>query len=279
MMKDRKAIQYNLAMYEKDYPFFVGESVGYESVVKHSHNFVEIVYVMSGKAKQLIDDCEVELSVGDMFVIAGSQQHSILPMGNPDEFVLINIIFDKSFLDVDYSLLSKCEIINFYESSYLRTLFQDALNCYEVRFGAFDLKVKGFVYQILAAYFDKKIYKVKNRTKSEYTSAYINAVVDYIKKHYSEKIYLRDIAKHVGLTEMYLQKVFKKECNTTIYSYLLRYRIEQCCVLLVKTDDPVIDICDKIGFFDFKNFYYYFKKIFNMTPIQYRKLYRKREND
>ena len=66
---------------------------GYESVLRHSHEFVEMVFVESGSAVQKVNSETVELRRGDMFVIADDSEHSMRPTCEENDFKVVNIIW------------------------------------------------------------------------------------------------------------------------------------------------------------------------------------------
>ena len=68
---------FNIKMYEPKKSYAVVKSTGYESVLRHSHEFVEMVFVESGSAVQKVNSETVELRRGDMFVIADDSEHSM----------------------------------------------------------------------------------------------------------------------------------------------------------------------------------------------------------
>ena len=57
---------FNIKMYEPKKSYAVVKSTGYESVLRHSHEFVEMVFVESGSAVQKVNSETVELRRGDM---------------------------------------------------------------------------------------------------------------------------------------------------------------------------------------------------------------------
>ena len=61
---------FDIKMYSIDRNIIVVKSEGYESILRHSHNFIEMTYVVSGRALHNIGDKTVEIKAGDMFVIA-----------------------------------------------------------------------------------------------------------------------------------------------------------------------------------------------------------------
>ena len=70
---------FHMKMFEPELPIAVNKSVGYESVLKHSHSFVELVYIENGEGTQKLSTGEkMTLRKGDVFIIADDTQHSIL---------------------------------------------------------------------------------------------------------------------------------------------------------------------------------------------------------
>ena len=58
----------------------------------------------------------------------------------------------------------------------------------------------------------------------------------------------------------------------TFRAYLQKMRIEKSCELLRKSDLPVSEIAETVGYSDMKFFNSIFKKTLHMTPGEYRKL-------
>lgn len=54
---------FKIKMYEPKKSYAVVKSTGYESVLRHSHEFVEMVFVESGSAVQKVNSETVELAV------------------------------------------------------------------------------------------------------------------------------------------------------------------------------------------------------------------------
>jgi AraC-like DNA-binding protein len=249
--------------------------VGYESVLMHNHSFVEIVYIESGEGTQKIGNKALKLKKGDVFMIADDSAHSIRPECEENEFSIINIIFEPQLIDVDYTKFCPCVVVNYAEDSEIVENIYRCLAEYETKSGSFELSIKGLIHLILATHLES-LEKLTRRKiqKSGGRADYVSETTKFIHGHYKEKLDLESIAAYVGITSRYLQKLFREKRNTSVIEYLLRYRVEQACKLLVETDAPVQKISLEIGFSDIKNFYYRFKKIFGVTPNEYRKIHR-----
>ena len=99
---------------------------------------------------------------------------------------------------------------------------------------------------------------------------YIDTAMKFIHSHYDSQIDVDDVASACGVCKAYIQRLFRKERDTSIKEYLIKYRIEQSCKYLINTDYSVAVVSEMVGFNDIKYFYMKFKEIVGMTPIQYK---------
>ena len=99
----------------------------------------------------------------------------------------------------------------------------------------------------------------------------IKKAITYIREHYQEKIYIRDLASLVGLNEQYFCRFFRKALGLSPIEYLNEYRIRQAKHLLKDSDLPVTEVCLDSGYNNMGNFLREFRRYTNTTPLQYRK--------
>lgn len=98
----------------------------------------------------------------------------------------------------------------------------------------------------------------------------IEKIKDVIKKHYSDNLSIRDIAKEVFLSTTYLCMIFKQETGETVNDYLTRVRIERAKDLLKDRNIRLCDICHDIGYTEPGYFSKIFRKYTGLTPSEYR---------
>ena len=65
--------------------------------------------------------------------------------------------------------------------------------------------------------------------------------------------------------------MFKKYLNTNYYTYLTKLRLDRSRFLLTSSRHRVIDIAIECGFNNEHSFINHFKKVYGITPTQYRK--------
>ena len=102
-----------------------------------------------------------------------------------------------------------------------------------------------------------------------YKTKYVLKMLDYIEKHYQERISISDLSETLNLSSTYLNTKFKEETNYTFNDYLNRYRILRSVEMLKKDEMKVYEIADAVGFQDYKYFIQVFKKYIGCSPIKF----------
>lgn len=271
-------MRFDIKMYNIDRNIIVVQSEGYESILRHSHSFIEIVYVSGGRAMHNIGDRSVEIKEGDIFVIATDEEHNIRPICKENSFKIVNIVCSHTLFE-GTEFPSPSRVFNLPELHY-----GDQVSFIEKLFSA-DYGTEGMLYTLvcnLLNCFQVETLLRENGAGRAIAAAhtvddYIANATTYIRENYMKKLLLKDIANAVGLYPAYLQKIFRENRSTSVIEYLIRYRMEKSCQYLLETNLTVEEISLLVGVADLKNFYVAFKKYFNCTPIQYRKDHQQQE--
>lgn len=93
---------------------------------------------------------------------------------------------------------------------------------------------------------------------------------DYVDRHYSEDISRNSLTDIFYLDPDYASKLFKKETGISFKNYIINKRIEVAKNLLRATDLPINTVADNVGYGNYSYFTRLFKKVTDMTPIEYR---------
>lgn len=100
-------------------------------------------------------------------------------------------------------------------------------------------------------------------------SKYVQDMLDYIRRHFSEKISLSDMSDKMNLSSTYLNIKFKEETNYTFNDFLNRYRILRAVDLLRQEGAKIYEVADSVGFQDYKYFICVFKKYVGCSPTKF----------
>lgn len=245
-----------------------------DGIVPHSHEFIELFYVSSGKGIHSIKGRSYIVSAGDLFIICTQDDHSLHSLsGEESTFQWINCIFLPEFIPYDFSIFSpECKYIGTegFEMNYIfQTMIQEFQ---EKRPGYLDI-LKGYLLIVLA----KLARLLKEESIEDYNSIkkknYLKKAVEFIHSNYQQDIGLNSIASRLSVSQSYIGKIFREYKSVSPVNYINKYRIERSCKLLLETSYPAYRIAGESGFKDVKFFYTLFKRFIGLSPGEFRNKY------
>ncbi|MBQ9493109.1 MAG: AraC family transcriptional regulator [Oscillibacter sp.] len=107
------------------------------------------------------------------------------------------------------------------------------------------------------------------RRQDDSSDIYVDHALDVIRCQYAN-VKIRDIAKHIGINRSYLTNIFKKRTGLSPQEYLLRYRLNIACRLLLTTNYPIQEVARQIGYENPMTFSKMFKSAYGVSPKVYR---------
>ncbi|TVZ26928.1 transcriptional regulator GlxA family with amidase domain [Gillisia sp. Hel_I_86] len=96
---------------------------------------------------------------------------------------------------------------------------------------------------------------------------------DYIEQNYKDKISVEDLCEHIALSRRTLERRFKKATSNSVLEYLQRVKVEAAKKELEKGRKTVNEVMYDVGYSDPKAFRDVFRKITDMTPLDYLNKY------
>ena len=103
-------------------------------------------------------------------------------------------------------------------------------------------------------------------------SQYLNRVITYMRDHLQENLTLTRIAREAGLSESYLNAVFKECVKCAPMDYYSNMKMDKACYLLCNTDMHIYQVAQYLGY---DNQYYFsraFKKVLGVPPKKYKEM-------
>lgn len=106
--------------------------------------------------------------------------------------------------------------------------------------------------------------------KVDYSSE-VQKAIDSIEDNLYDDIKLSDIAKKSHLSEFYFHRLFHKVTGETVMGYVRKRRLTKAAYDLKNTELNILDIAVKYQFSCGESFTRAFKKMYRITPYEYRK--------
>lgn len=96
--------------------------------------------------------------------------------------------------------------------------------------------------------------------------------IDFIEANLDFELSLKQIADQACISQWHFQRIFKALTNETLKTYIRSRRLANALEKLFNTDQKIIEVAITAGFESQESFSRAFKKAFDMTPNQARKV-------
>lgn len=261
----------------KDYPF-VDTNSRIMKYFPHFHDEIEIMVIISGELSFTTTEYGVQTAqVGDICIFMPQQIHSFSSLSSSNHMYILKLHSRNSkekinfnLLRFENSLLKNDDPFNAVLRNYIDILCTETQEK-KIGYGFLANSISNLIIsEILRS--DHLIILDNNYEKKVASSAkLLSDVNEYISEHYTETIYLEDLAKYCHLSKYYFAHQFKVITNLTFYEYLIVYRLDIAKNLLSTTKLPISEIAMQSGFATVRSFNRVFKENFDCSPTQYRK--------
>jgi len=98
----------------------------------------------------------------------------------------------------------------------------------------------------------------------------LNLAKEYLYANYDKNISLESLANYACLSVNHLLRTFKLAYNQSPHQFLIQIRLQRAQLLLVKTEYPVYEIVNMVGFKCTSSFIRLFRNRYQTTPLKYR---------
>jgi two-component system, response regulator YesN len=115
---------------------------------------------------------------------------------------------------------------------------------------------------------------IKNSYEKHYENLEANTIhqiKQYIMENSQQNISLETLSNRVGLSPIYISKMFKEKLGINYIDFLTECRIEKAKKMLTEPEKSIKEITLEVGYHEPNYFSKVFKKMCNVTPREYRK--------
>jgi len=279
----------------------------YDHTVLHTHDYIELAYVVSGRFTQEILGHDISFRAGDLCLVDRNCIHrDCLDTDSPCDnaaTVLFLGISDDMFYEVMDAGVSSGRIISFLQTA-LKTqkttkqflhfhpkegfssdgrAFARSAPCSELeeclialinellfqQAGSIYIR-RGLlirIFRILSTGYD---FTLSKEQREEVQNIYFEEITDYISQNIAT-VSIKELASRFHFQEDYFNRLIKKNTGMTYVSYLQSMRIKRAEGLLLNSKRSIEDIASSVGYMNRSFFYDLFERTYGMTPSVYRK--------
>lgn len=266
---------------------------------EHSHDYIQIWYVLNGSCKHIINDSSIPLTRGDIFILPPFVKHRISEVTENGvniigceflaSFINENIPNDGKWLSIfDFTYIEpflvstdkvkpRLHLAGKVQAK-VEELMSEMLYEYRKEQKYYEINIKADLLKLLsliAREYDKNYDVADNSTLEKYREAVQNAI-EYININYTKKIYINEVCKIAMMSQTYFSYIFKQITGKTMVEYTNFLRMQKAVDLLRNSNKSITEICFESGFKDLAYFNKVFKKETGLSPRSLRTMSRNR---
>ncbi|MBE6637721.1 MAG: helix-turn-helix domain-containing protein [Ruminococcaceae bacterium] len=256
----------------------------------HKHDFLELVYIISGNAVHHVDDITYHMTKGDLLLIDTNQSHSFTSETGtthanmillPD-FLSENLHSQHTAMDVFAYFLYSREFANngTPHIPLIRFRGNDLIAADNIVSAICDeiMEEPSHFREVVSSYLNILFYLIIRNIENNNNEHIMHdirdivpGIIDYIERNCNEPITLNDMARRYFYSPSYFSRAFKKNFGTTFSMYLQNVRIQKVIQLMQDPTLSIEEISERIGYHDKRELYRAFKNVTGTTPSNYRK--------
>ena len=251
---------------------------------RHSHDYIEIVYMCSGSTTHIVDGDRVDLKKGELLFLCQSAVQEILPASEDD--IAVNFIVMPEFFDQTLKMMGEedtplksfivdCLKNKHSKASYLHFKVSDVLPIQNLLENLIWVLLNGTpnkrsINQITMGLVFLQLINCTERLVQASTDEDITVkVLSYIEENYKSGS-LKELADTLHYDISSISREIKNKTGKTYTELLWEKRLSQSCFLLKNTNMTVDEIALNVGYENISYFYRLFKKRYGISPKKYR---------
>ena len=251
---------------------------------KHTHDYIEAVYMCAGETVHIINGRKIHLREGELLFLGQNAEQEIMPAGGGD--VAVNFIIQPAFFDKTLELIGTEETP--IKSFLIKSLFDKENQSYLHFKVAGILPIQNLIENLIWTLLHNPSYKrninqltmgllfmqlLNHTDRLVYESREDRAIIEifrYIEENYKDGS-LSEAARILHYDFYWLSHEIKNRTGMTYTEHLQKKRLSQAAFLLKNTELSVEEIAGAVGYENKSYFHRIFEKKFGTTPKKFRK--------
>lgn len=238
--------------------------------VPHTHNYMELFYIVDGKGQFLIQDQLYPVDASNLVIINPNVIHTEISLNaQPLEYIVLGI--DGIELSTSVNSNGQFSILGHFESAEISGCLRNILRELEQKNTGYEDICQAYMEILVIRLMRNTALTVPTEPQVVSGNRQCAAVKRYIDLHFKETLTLEQLAEESHINKYYLSHAFKREYGVSPINYMINKRIEESKYLLAETDLSLSQIAQLLGFSSLSYFSQVFRRTQSVTPMEYRK--------
>ncbi len=251
---------------------------------RHTHDFLELAFVLNGSAKHEMEGYKATISAGDYFIVDYGAAHEYKQIGD-EPLSVLNVLFLPEFIDKSliycrsFTTLLRHYLIKINVSGSPKNPFGGVFTDKSGEIGAllmsmkdeYERKQAGFTEIIRSKLIELLILTARKSETIDAPQDPVSYAVAAVDENPSNPPTLYEIADKFGFSTPYLSAKFKEETGRRYRDYVIEKRMEEARRLLANSNDKISSVAASVGYADVNRFYDVFRRSAGVSPAVFRK--------
>ena len=264
---------------------------GAEKEPPHSHEYLQLWYVVRGSCTHTVKGHTYTYTRGGVMILPSDVEHSVVSEETTlriccefsERFVSetlegdgLDLLYLEPFLLGEHQLNSVFRVGKQFETEVERILYAMMDEYREnSKYSGIFLKANLLkLLAIIAREYDRSATDGKEALLRGYRDGMARAI-RYAEEHLAEKLYLSEVCRVAAISQSAFSELFKQMTGKTFSEYVSDRRVALAQEQLETTAAPLSEIALSCGFYDSAYFSRIFKRKLGITPTEYRKRFGK----
>ena len=237
--------------------------------VPHTHNHMELFYIVGGRGQFLIQDQLYPVNANNLVIINPNVPHTEVSLNaQPLEYIVLGIegveLASSEHSNGRFSMLDHFESVEI--SGCLRNILREM----EQKSTGYEDVCQAYMEILIIRLMRSTALSVPMQPQQISANRQCAAVKRYIDQHFKETLTLDQLAEEAHMNKFYLSHAFKQEFGVSPINYLISCRIEESKYLLAETDLSISQIAQLLNFSSPSYFSQVFRRTQGVSPVEFR---------
>lgn len=260
-----------------------------EKTQLHTHDYLELGYVVEGEFRQKISGRDIVFRKGELCLIDKNCVHQDY-LQNKESVILFLGLSNNMFTEVMNETVSTEKIISFLQSAMLKQKNLQQYLCFKpspetekaldkafeqlisellINDAGSSFICKGLMMRIFGLLSTGCEFSLSRELRREMNWIIYGEITEYIKNHYAT-VTTKELVETFHFQEDYFNRLIRSKAGISYSEYVQKVRLEKAESLLRTSNMTVNEVAEAVGYQNKGYFYKIFKKEFGMTPREMR---------